>query len=84
MATEDLATQGSRTSVAMVLNYLTRNKPGLAKEALNSKVFFLSVYMYRQTSNIRHTLLGNTIADNSDVVGASPAGAAPTTSSFST
>ena len=39
---------------------------------------------YRQTSNIRRTWIGNTIADHSDVVGASPVGAAPTTSSFST
>ena len=38
---------------------------------------------YRKTSNIRHTLLGNEIVDHSDVIGASPAGAAPTTSSFS-
>ena len=39
---------------------------------------------YRKTSNISRTLLGNKIVDNSDVVGASPVGAAPTTSSFST
>ena len=39
---------------------------------------------YRQISNIRHTLLGNKIVDHSDAVGASPVGAAPTTSSFST
>ena len=39
---------------------------------------------YRQVSNIRHTLVGNEIVDHSDVVGASPGGAAPTTSSFST
>ena len=38
---------------------------------------------YRKTSNIRHTLIGNKIVDHSDVVGASPVGAAPTTSSFS-
>ena len=41
-------------------------------------------YTYRQTSNISHTLVGNKIVDHSDVVGASPAGAAPTASSFST
>ena len=35
------------------------------------------------TSDIRRTLVGNTIVDHSDVVGASPVGAAPTTSSFS-
>ena len=39
---------------------------------------------YRKTSNISRPLLGNKIVDNSDVVGASPVGAAPTTSSFST
>ena len=39
---------------------------------------------YRKTSNISCTLVGNKIVDNSDVVGASPVGAAPTTSSFST
>ena len=39
---------------------------------------------YRQVSNIRRTLEDNKIVDHSDVVGASPVGAAPTTSSFST
>ena len=39
---------------------------------------------YRQISNISHALVGNKIVDYSDVVGASPVGAAPTTSSFST
>ena len=38
----------------------------------------------RRVSNIRRTLIGNKIVDNSDVVGASPVGAAPTTSSLST
>ena len=38
---------------------------------------------YRKISNIRRTLVGNNIVDHSDVVGASPVGAAPTTSSFS-
>ena len=36
--------------------------------------------LYRKTSNISRTLLGN----HSDVVGALPVGAAPTTFSFST
>ena len=40
--------------------------------------------IYRQVSNISHTLVGIEIVDHSDVVGASPAGAAPATSSFST
>ena len=39
---------------------------------------------YRKVSNIRRTLVDNKIVDHSDVVGASPVGAAPTTSSFST
>ena len=39
---------------------------------------------YRQTSNISRTLVGNKIVGHLDVVGASPVGAAPTTSSFST
>ena len=38
--------------------------------------------IYRQTSNISRTLLSDNIVDHSDVVGASPVGAAPTTSSF--
>ena len=42
--------------------------------------FFLHNQYYRQTSNISRTLAGNKIVDHSDVVGASPAGAAPTTS----
>ena len=43
------------------------------------------IHIYRsKVSNIRRTLLGNEIVDHSDVVGASPVGAAPTTSSFST
>ena len=39
---------------------------------------------YHQISNISRTLVSNKIVDHSDVVGASPVGAAPTTSSFST
>ena len=39
---------------------------------------------YPQVSNIRRTLAGNKIGDHSDVVGAPPVGAAPTTSSFPT
>ena len=39
---------------------------------------------YHQTSNERHTSVDNNIVDHSDVVGASPVGAAAPTSSFST
>ena len=44
----------------------------------------ISNITYRKTSNISRTWVGDKIVDNSDVVGASPVGAAPTTSSFST
>ena len=44
----------------------------------------LMMNMYRKTSGVSRALVGNKIVDNSDVVGASPVGAAPTTSSFST
>ena len=40
--------------------------------------------IYRQTADISRTLVGNKIVDHADVVGTSPVGAAPTTSSFST
>ena len=43
----------------------------------------LGFYIYRQTSNIRCTLAVNKIVDHWDIVGASPVGAAQTTSSFS-
>ena len=36
---------------------------------------------YRQVSDIKRIVVGNEIVDHSDVVGAAPAGAAPTTSS---
>ena len=39
---------------------------------------------HRQTSNISRTLAANKIVYHSDVVGASPVGAAPTISPFST
>ena len=44
----------------------------------------MNILYYRKSSDISRTLVGNKIVDNSDVVGASPVGAAPTTSSFST
>ena len=43
-----------------------------------------TLFCYRQVSNISGTLIGNKIVDNSHVVGASPVGAAPTTSWLST
>ena len=44
----------------------------------------MNEFTFRKTSNISRTLVGDEIVDNSDVVEASPVGAAPTTSSFST
>ena len=43
-----------------------------------------NISKYGKTSNIRRTLVGKKNVDHSDVVGASPDSAAPTTSSFST
>ena len=40
--------------------------------------------IYHQTSKISPIPVGNEIVDHSDVVGASPVGAVPTTSAFST
>ena len=60
-----------------------------AKEKISMKFVIKVPYNkwapdYHQVSNISRTLVGNKIVDHSDVVGASPIGAAPTTSSFST
>ena len=46
-------------------------------------VLVLDNEMYPQITNISGTLVGNIIVEHSDVVGASPVGAAPTTSSLS-
>ena len=61
----------------------------LVEEAQTSKVIKQQgsgslILVYCQTSNISCTLVGNKIVDHWDVVGASPVGAAPTTSSFLT
>ena len=40
--------------------------------------------VYCQTSDIKHTFIGNEIVDHLDVAGASPVDTAPTASSFST
>ena len=42
------------------------------------------IFICCQNSNISHTLVANKLADRSDLDGALPVGAAPTTSSFST
>ena len=50
-----------------------------------SLLIFITLWLnYRQTSNISRTWAGNKIVDHSDVVEASPVGAAPTTCPFLT
>ena len=61
-------------------NYIVSNHKKM-KCTLNTS--HMPPFTYRQISNISHALVGNKIVDHSDVVGASPIGAAPTTSSFS-
>ena len=46
--------------------------------------YITSIKSYGKISNIQLTLAGNKIVHHSDVIGASPVSAAPTTSSFST
>ena len=60
------------------------NYPGTRSCSPVSPTRLKIVRTYRNYSHISRTLVGNKIVDNSDVVGASPLGAAPTTSSFST
>ena len=55
-----------------------------AKFRRNMIIIYKVKITYRKTSKIRRTFVGSKIVDHSDVVGASPVGAAPTTSSFST
>ena len=67
------------------------NNFGLGKDLLSDGTKHLQEWVlicwcitYRKVANIRRTVVGNRIVDHSDVVGASPVSAAPTTSSFST
>ena len=53
-------------------------------ELLKSESYALKYLKYRQLSNISRTLVCNKVVNQSDVIGTSPVGAAPTTSSFST
>ena len=48
------------------------------------RVCFTQHELYLQVSNIIRTWVGNEVVEHSDVFGASPVGAAPTASSFST
>ena len=62
----------------ILLEAISQEIPQPSVTTISSKV------TYRQISNINRPLAGNKIVDHSHVVGASPVGAAPTTSSFST
>ena len=68
----------------------TRAVPGVAAQTTPAQTVSWSIPItnktqtYLQISNTRRTLAGNKNADYWDVVGASPVGAAPTTSSCST
>ena len=61
-----------------------RKKTGKIRSLCNWLIRWSLLSGYRKISNIRRTLWCNEIFDHSDVVGASPVGAAPTTFSFST
>ena len=55
----------------------------LQKVAILDCLLAINIFdVYCQTSNRTRTLVGNKLVDYLDVVGASPVGAAPTTSSF--
>ena len=54
------------------------------KSPIDHVMATFGLFYYRQESDIRCNVKGNNIVDRSDVVGASPVGASPTTSSFST
>ena len=64
---------------------LVKKSDSIGNTSIKANLYSLCITCsYRKTSNISRTLVGNKIVDNSDVVVASPVGAAPTTSSFST
>ena len=67
---QPIADNSMESMVCMIMTYM--------------RVIELDRHAYRQVSNISCSLVGNYIVDHSDVVGASPVGAAPTTSSLPT
>ena len=81
-------TQTIRSDIYAVTSWWTIFTPSQVTHntpiALIGSALKASYEVYPQVSNIRCTLVGNKIVDHSAVVGASPVGAAPTTSSFST
>ena len=84
-ASQSDAHQPIRTSVSETKEAVYRPMRGASWDEEQTTLWWNNTTkMYRKVSNIRHTLVGNKIVDHSDVVGAWPVGAAPTTSSFST
>ena len=69
---------------AVISSYLAFLVFNLTWFSIHLYTIIIHSYNNRKTYNIRRTLVGNKIVEHSDVVGASPVGAAPTTSSFST
>ena len=49
---------------------------------MDAIIWTLGMDKYRQTYNIKRTLVDNKLDDHSDIVGAAPTGDAPTISSF--
>ena len=94
-STGDPAIEGERVGLlnSHTLNYIWWHKDAfpfsiisqhwndrLLKAFLVKEKDLFIVYNYRKISTIRRTLVDYKIVDHSDVVGASPVGAAPTTS----
>ena len=80
-------TPNNRTIIARcILGHIRQNFVLTNNSTIQTqrKLKFSFKKTYRKTSHISRTLVGNKIVDNSDEVGASPVGAAPTTSSLST
>ena len=73
-------------SPRFVFNSPINNKPYLVQQQaiIWTNDSLVKWCIYRQVSNKRRTLVSNYIVDYSDVIGASPVGAAPTPSSLST
>ena len=78
--------QSANTSTSMILiNVLLESKQNGYTSETNGYISKRKCDItYHKTSNIKGTLIGNKIVEHSDAVGASPVGAASTTSSFST
>ena len=61
-----------------------KNSPGDTHQGFLYIWYNSLIRIYIVKAHISHTLVGTKLVDDSDVVGASPVGAAPTTPSFST